>query len=74
MLWGAGFSLLFSYYKCRLKPAPHKKNIVTCSLVAAMQLKMLITHELPPYTAHQAHVIPAGIAGIQCIGMYGLNN
>jgi len=35
---------------------------------------ILITHELPSYTAHQVHVIPAGIAGIQCIGMYGLNN
>jgi len=34
----------------------------------------LITHELPPYTANQVHVIPAGIAGIQCIGMYDLNN
>jgi len=46
MLWGAGFSLLFSFYKCRLKPAPHKKNIVTCSLVAAIQLEMLITPTL----------------------------
>jgi len=30
----------------------------------------LITHELPPYTAHQVQVIPAGVADIQCIGMY----